>query len=174
MFSDFFYLRTANKKITSVLFILLGFTPLLFVLVFTIRQQSIRHRMKEKMEKQLLHSITLADNEIHWVKAGKEIWVHGKMFDIKATDHKNGLTTFYGLYDEEETLLKSVFNTGWKKKMSEQNQLLSQIFQCLQGIYIIPVTNSPIIPCKQNHVTSPHSSKLQTQFKNILTPPPQA
>ncbi len=130
--------------------------------------------MKERMEKQSLHSITLADNEIHWVKAGKEIWVHGKMFDIKATDHKNGLTTFYGLYDEEETLLKYVFNTGWKKEMSEQNQLLSQLFQCFQGIYFIPVTNSPIISCKQNQLASPHSPKIQSQFKTILTPPPQA
>jgi hypothetical protein len=146
---------------------------MLFVLVFTIRQQTIRHRMKQRMEKQSLHSITLADNEIHWVKAGKEIWVHGKMFDIKATVHKNGLTTFYGLYDEEETLLKSVFNNGWKKELSQQNKLLSQLFQSFQGIYFIPVTNSPTISCKQNSLASSHSSKLQSQFKTILTPPPQ-
>ena len=130
--------------------------------------------MKERMKKQSLHSITLADNEIHWVKAGKEIWVHGKMFDIKATDHKNGLTTFYGLYDDEETLLKSVFNNSWKKEMSGQNQLLSQLFQSLHGIYFMPASDSPILSFKQCHVVSLNSPKLQSQFKTILTPPPQA
>jgi hypothetical protein len=167
-------LRTATKKIISVLFIVLGLTPLLFTLAFTIKQQSIRHRMKERMEIQALHSITLADNEIRWAKEGKEIWVNGKMFDIKRSDHKNGLTTFYGLYDEDETLLKIVFNNGWKKKMTEQNQLLSQFFQSLQGICFTPITDSPVLPSKQYHTASLHSPKPQSQFKTILTPPPQA
>ena len=147
---------------------------MLFTLVFTVKQQYIRHSMKERMEVQALHNITLADNEIHWAKEGKEIWVNGKMFDIKTTDHKNGHTTFYGLYDDEETLLKTVFNNGWKKKMSENNQLLSQLFQCLQGIYFTQLTDSPVLPGKQYHVISLHSPKLQSQFKIILTPPPQA
>ncbi len=129
--------------------------------------------MKERMEKQSLHSITLNDNEIHWAKAGKEIWAHGKMFDIKSTEYKNGLTTFYGLYDEEETLLKTIFSNGWKKEMSEQNQLLSQLFQCLQGIYFMPVTDDTVLSCKQYHEASLNSPKLQSQFKTIPTPPPQ-
>jgi hypothetical protein len=166
-------LRTATKKITSLLFILLGSTPLLFVLVFTIKQQSIRHLMKDRMEKQSLHSITLADNEIYWAKEGKEIWVNGQMFDIKSTDHKNGLTTFHGLYDDDETNLKKNFNNGWKKKMTEQNQLLGQLFQCLQGVYFMPATNSPVSSSKQHHIASLNSTKLQSQFKTILTPPPQ-
>jgi hypothetical protein len=129
--------------------------------------------MKERMEKQSLHSVTLADNEIIWVKEGKEIWVHGKMFDIKATHHKNGFTTFLGLYDDEETLLKTVFNNGWKKEMSGQNQLLSQFFQTLQGIYFMPIPGNPALSLKQNHLASLYSPKPQRQFKTILTPPPQ-
>ncbi len=166
-------MKPSIKKITSLFLILLGFTPLLFVIIFSIRQHSIRHRMKEKMENQSLQSITIDDNAIHWAKPGKEIWVKGKMFDIKSIAHKNGLTTFYGLFDDDETLLKKVFEKGCKKKMTEENMLLSQLFQCLQGVYFIPAPNSPFFSDKQLHEVSQNSPNIQSQFKTILTPPPQ-
>ena len=125
------------------------------------------------MENQSLHSITLANNEIHWVKKGKEIRVNGKMFDIKSTITKNGLTTFYGLYDEEETLLKTVFEKGCKKKMADENMLLGQLFQCLLGVYFIPINQNPVLAYKQIHEGSFKSPKIQSRFKTILTPPPQ-
>jgi len=166
-------LRTAPKKITSFVFILLGFAPLLFVIFFSIQKQAIRHRMKERLEQQSLHSITLADQEIQWVKQGKEIWVHGKMFDIKSTVNRNGRTTFYGLFDEEETMLKKKFNEGWKKKMSEQNRLLGQLFQSLQHIYFVPVADIAFLFDKQHYTFPLSAPKLLSQFKTIPTPPPQ-
>ena len=129
--------------------------------------------MKERMENQSLHSITLANNEIHWAKKGKEILVNGKMFDVKSITCKNGLTTFYGLYDEEETLLKTVFEKGCKKKMADENMLLGHLFQCLQGFYFIPAATSPFLSGKQLHEVSLNSPKIQSRFKTILTPPPQ-
>jgi hypothetical protein len=166
-------LRTATKKITSLLFILLGFTPLLFVIFFSMEQQAIRHRMKERMEQQALHSITLANHEIQWVKPGKEIWVHGKMFDIKSTEQQNGMTTFHGLYDEEETALKKNFTTGWKKKMAQQKHLLGQLFQSLHAIDFVPAPDLPMLFCKQHYTLSLSAPKLLSQFKTIPTPPPQ-
>ena len=62
--------------------------------------------MKEELEKQSLHVVTLKNNDIIWLKAGKEIFLKGKMFDIKTAETRNGYTTFKGLYDEEETTLK--------------------------------------------------------------------
>ena len=166
-------MKTATKKITSILFILLGFTPLLFVTFFAIKQQVIRHQMKERMEDQILHTITLTDNQIHWSKKGKEIWVEGKMFDIKSTEHKNGMTIFHGLFDEEETMLKKNFTNGWKKNQSEQNQLLAQIFQCLSSIYFNLPTDISVLSDSQNNLSFFSSPKLLTQFRMILTPPPQ-
>ena len=166
-------MKTATKKITSILFILLGFTPLLFVTFFAIKQQVIRHQMRERMEDQILHTITLADNQIHWSKAEKEIWVDGKMFDIKSTEHKNGMTTFHGLFDEEETLLKKNFANGWKKNLSQQNQLLAQIFQCLNSIYFNPPADISVLSESQNNLSFFSSPKLLTQCRMILTPPPQ-
>jgi CHASE3 domain sensor protein len=63
--------KFATKKITSLFFILLGFTPLLLSVVFVIKQQSIRHTMKERMEEQMLHAVTLPQPEIIWLKKGK-------------------------------------------------------------------------------------------------------
>ena len=166
-------MRIITKKISSLFFILLGFTPLLFVLLFSIKQQSIRHHMKERMEKQLLHTITLANTEIQWVKQGKEIWVHGKMFDIKSIEYKNGMTTFHGLYDDDETLLNKNFNEGWKKNMAQQNQLLVQFFQCLQSYYHHPATDFALIPGNQHHLVLLSFPALLSQFKTIPTPPPK-
>ncbi len=166
-------MKPIHKKITSLFFILPGFAPLLFIIIFSVKQQAIRHRMKERMENQLLHGITLIDNEIHWLKEGKEILVNGKMFDIKSISQNNGLTTFYGLYDEEETQLKTVFEKGCKKKIADENMLLSQLFQCLHGFYFIPAATSPFLSGKQLHEVSLNSPKIQSRFKTILTPPPQ-
>lgn len=155
------------------MFVLLGFIPLLFVIFFAIKQQVIRHQMKERMEEQVLHTITLSDNQVHWAKEGKEIWLQGKLFDIKSTEHKNGMTTFQGLYDEEETSLTQNFNQAWKKNSSEQNQLLAQIFQCLNSIYFKPAADIPVLPESQHNLSFFPSPRLLTQFRTILTPPPQ-
>jgi hypothetical protein len=167
-------LKTATKKIASFLFILLGFTPLLFVLLFAIKQQSIRHRMKEQMEKQSITTITIAENEIRWVKEGKEVWIHGKLFDIKSIEHKDGMAILHGLYDDDETTLFTAFNKTWEKNCSDQNQLLSHLFECLQDTYFSQHTGIPALPHKQHHIAELSSPKLLSQFKIILTPPPQA
>lgn len=168
-----FNLKTVTKKITSLLFILLGCTPLLFVLLFAFKQESIRHCMEERMKEQSLYTISLADNEIYWVKGKTEIWVDGRLFDIKSAEHRDGITTFHGLYDEEETTLYYTFNKTWEKNCSDQNQLLSQLFECLQDIYFTPSSVSLVLSYKQHHIAALSSPKLLSQFKTILTPPPQ-
>lgn len=168
-----FNVKPVIKKITSILFILLGFTPLLFVLFFAIKQQSIRHRMKVRMEEQSLFTISIADNEIHWLIKGKELWIQGRLFDIKSIEYKDGIATLHGLYDEEETTLYYAFNEAWQKNCSDQNQLLSELFECLQDVYFSHHTAIPTLADKQHHIAA-LSPKLLSQFKTILTPPPQA
>lgn len=171
--SDFIGLTIATKKITSILFILLGFAPLLFVLLFSMKQQSIRRRMKERMEEQMLHTITINNTDIRWEKEGKEIWVQGKMFDIKSIEYKDETTIFHGLFDDEETVLKKAFNDGWKKNSSAQNQLLVQLFQSLRGICLNPDTDFVLFPEGLQHLGSTSACKLPSYFQIILTPPPQ-
>lgn len=130
--------------------------------------------MKEKLEQDIpLHSIAIADNEVVWVKKGKEIRVNGKMFDIKTAKSNNGLTTFTGLYDEDETLLKKQLAESWQKKSSGNEQILSHFLASLQNI-IVETSEYNIIYKKETlFFFPPVIAGLQEVHKQIITPPPQ-
>lgn len=129
--------------------------------------------MKEELEKQLLHTITVKSDAIVWMKPGKEILVYGKMFDIKTAKEENGNTIFSGLYDEEETALNNAFNSGWDKKNSEQNSPLTQFFQLLKGLYTQDVESNNDIFLPAHKFEEPCTPNLVTSFLSILTPPPE-
>ncbi len=170
MVYDFLAVKTGIKKITSLFFILLGFTPLLFTLFVTIKKQEIRHRMKEKLERQHLQTIILAENQVVWMDK-HEIWVNDHMFDIHNSKLESGVYTFTGLYDEEETILveKQRNTTG---KNNEQHKLLDRLFKYLKIFWSQPAEiNDPVIPCGSfNSFNSPESVN---PFREIFTPPPQ-
>jgi len=130
--------------------------------------------MKHRMEEQSLHTVVLADQDINWVKKDKEILVGDKLFDIEFIQHANGSTTFYGLYDEEETHLKSLFNENWKKNMAGQNKILIQFFQLLQGNFYDQPDAGVLVADKLPYIKTPASPKIINPFRSILTPPPQA
>lgn len=162
------------RPLASLLFAILGFTPVLLVLLFSLRQHTIRYRMKEKLESSFLQTITIKNDAIQWAKAGKEIWVNGKMFDIKSKVELDNMTTFKGLYDDEETLLKTNLSESWEKNKTRQTHLLGQLFQILSNIYFS--NSSWIFPaCSKGITTYPfYTSQLAYHHTDILTPPPQA
>ena len=156
----------------AFIFLLTGLLPVLFTVFFLLKQQVIRHEMKEKLETSLLQTITINEKDVVWMD-GHEIWVNEHMFDIHTKKLENGLYTFTGLYDEEETnLVKKHKDTT--EKNNEANQLLSSLFQLFQSSFIDNVASSLITeliiteyrPLILQHMSSP--------FINILTPPPQA
>ena len=163
-------MRSITKKITSLFFILLGFVPLLFVLVITIKKHDIHERMKEKLESQHLQTIIIAENEVTWMDK-HEIWVNNSMFDIHTRKLEHGIYTFTGLYDDDETILVEQERNAMGKN-NEQNKLLVLLFKCL-----------PTFCNQHNEIQNPSSkhdcySMLTppipiSQFREILTPPPQ-
>ena len=94
------------------------------------------------------------------------------MFDIKSIEYKDGTTIFKGLFDEEETLLKQNFRTNWEKNQAKQNQLFSQLFQSLQGIYFESFSDHLNAKNKSVILFTHYSSRLQNNFLEIPTPPP--
>lgn len=130
--------------------------------------------MQRKLEQQQLHSITIADNKIQWAEKGKEIWVDGKLFDVEEMEKVNGSTIFYGLYDEEETQLKEIFNTSWKKDLANQNHVLAKIFQCLNGFYCNCLPQFNDLSEKTTYTFSYNPPHFPAWVQPILTPPPQA
>lgn len=164
-------LRTATKRTTIFLLLLLAAMPLIYTLFTGIAQKSIQHKMKERLETQLLHKITVAEKDIHWIKEGKEIWVDGRMFDIKSSHLRNGVYIFSGLYDEEETALLEKLKKNHHN--SDNNKQLVQLFQLLQSFYNNiqeEIVFPEIIPLGK---FVPGTSPLASQFISIITPPPQ-
>ncbi len=166
-------MKTNQRKIISLFFILLGMLPLVFSLTVILRKQQIRHGMKERMEKSLLHTIVLDEDKVVWIKPGKEIFVDGKMFDIKKAEKTKGKLVFHGLYDEEETALKKNVDNSMEKHRSTQQSLLSNLFALIMGVYHHSDDNNipGLILCTEEKMLllHPWSQPVLT----ILTPPPQ-
>ena len=147
--------------------------PVLLVLFFIYRKEAIRHHMKEELEKQSLHVVTVKNNDIIWVKAGKEIFLNGKMFDIKTTETKNGYTTFKGLYDKEETTLKQLLDEGWGKKGTDKTNVISYFFQLLKGLFNEKDISETICFAEATYYNSNPDTRLISSYIPIPTPPPQ-
>lgn len=162
------------KRIIAFSFVLTGLMPVLFPLFFLCKQQLIRDEMKERLERQMLQTVTVSKADVVWVKYKKEIRIHDKMFDIESFTIKNDQYIFTGLYDEEETALNNYFERNTEQKNEREYRVLSSLFQLLQSIYpenfdemlISPTISKAYCPLILQHISSP--------FINILTPPPQA
>ncbi len=160
------------KKIIALAFLLAGFMPVIFTLLFLCKQQMIRHEMKEKLETSLLQTITINEKDVVWMD-DHEIWVNELMFDIHTKKLENGMYTFTGLYDEEETnLVKKHKDTT--EKNNEEKQLLSSLFQLLQSSFIDNEASSLITDHTITEYRSLILQPMSSPFINILTPPPQA
>jgi len=146
--------------------------PVLFTLLFLVKQQMIRYNMEEKLEEQLLCTIVLTKSEVDWVKYNKEIRVNNKLFDIKSFAVKNGHYVFTGLYDEYETALNKTFNNDLNEK-EQEDQLLETLSELLESVYSNNSSDDLVI----NNELEKHAHlillNIPSQIKNILTPPPQ-
>jgi hypothetical protein len=165
-------LRTAIKTTSNFSLLLLAAMPLVYTLIVGIPQQAIRHKMKERLETQFLHTISVTENEVQWRRDGEEIWVNGRMFDIRSFHLQHGVYFFSGLYDNDETAFLDHLQKD-QKNNSENNKQLVQLFQLLQSVY-----NNP-----QEEIIFPENipagrfiqgtSPLAFQYISIFTPPPQ-
>jgi hypothetical protein len=164
-------LKTATKKISSLFFILLGFTPLLFILFVTLKKKEIRHRMEEELRVRELVTVVIPESEVIWMD-DHEIWANNSMFDIQTKKLENGIYTFTGLYDAEETLLVEQERKE-AGKAKEQCKLLSQLFKHLPVFCIQQDENSSTLS-KHDNYWNWLSTNPVSQFREILTPPPQA
>jgi hypothetical protein len=158
------------KKISALFFITLGLIPVFFMLVVAVKRQHIRHEMKEKMEERLLHSVTLQNSGIVWVKAEKEIVIEGRMFDVKRYETKNGITVFTGLYDEEETALNGLLDNEWQKG---QGKFYMQLFQLLQNVFFQPAENKNAGILSANKIPPLTNNKPVEIFSTVTAPPPK-
>ncbi len=135
-----------------------------------VHKSEIREKMKEKLETDKLQTIVLPEEKVIWMDK-HEIWINEHMFDIHSKKLENGIYTFTGLYDEDETeLVKKERKANGNS--TEQNKLIAQFFKHLPAFYDsnLEHLNLSISHNSFNLFAYQHSI---SQFKEIITPPPQ-
>ena len=166
-------MKTRTKKITSLLLMLLGLSPLLLVLTFHLRKEEIRSKMRERLESSLeLHTVTIPADKVVWAD-DHEIWHNEKMFDIKSKKLENGVYTFTGLYDDEETELANAKQTA-DKKNNEEQKLLTTYFHWVWNSFQEKNFN----PCINSIVLTEHfilnETLVNQLYSKVPTPPPRS
>lgn len=167
-----YILKDNLLNIVKFIMLLLVATPVITTLIFQVHQQAIRHSMKEQLEKQLLQTIVVGENDIHWIKAEKEIWLNNRMFDVKSFCHKNSQYFLTGLYDDDETLLVKQLQKNQQQENNSGNKILLQILQLFPSSDEIPVDE--FLPFLVISRQFPENNvPICSHYLSIITPPPQ-
>jgi hypothetical protein len=163
-------MKKFSNKITPLSFLVIGFTPVFFTIFFLIKQQVIRHEMKERLEKEMLHTIVVPKEEVAWFKYNKEIRVGDHLFDVKSYSEKNGMVYFIGLFDTEETALNDLMKKDTDEKKGND---LVHLFQWLQSPCLSLSFDPGIRITNDKAISFPILLNISSPFINIPTPPPQ-
>lgn len=119
-----------HKQIIAFLFLLIVAVPLFVSLKFILEESLIQQAVEEKMNTVELQSVTVSKADIVWIRAGKEILVGNKIFDVKDFKTKDGVVTLTGYFDTEETALLSAYK-NYTEKNNQDNPLSKSAFKFL-------------------------------------------
>lgn len=163
-------MKKTLRKISAFFLLLTSCMPFLFTVFFLMKQQVIRHEMKEKLEKEFLHTVSVPKDKVIWVKYKKEIRIENKMFDVESAYEKDGLCYFIGLFDTEETELNEMLEKETEEKNENDS---SKLFQWLQspGTHLTFYNTNALKPGRS--YSTPILLHISTPFINTPTQPPQ-
>lgn len=135
------------QKTGAISFLILGGFPLILTFFFTLRELSIRSEMRTRLETRELQTLRISEKDVVWIE-DHEIRVKGRMFDIKSRQLQDGMYTFTGLWDDDETSLL-LGRQRSMKEMKDSEQLIIQLLICCRGIFTETVIHSPTLPAYQ-------------------------
>lgn len=125
-----------RKQLTGYVMVLVLAAPLLFSIVFLLKQRSVQMDMRDKLEKISLQTISVEANRIVWIKQDKEIMIDGKLFDIKSAEIKGNTIVFRGLFDKDEDAIKNKLTTlAGQNHKDSQSQKASLLLLLLSPLY---------------------------------------
>ncbi len=165
-------MRHGFRKISAVGLVLLIAMPLVFTIGILVKQKIIQFHRKERLEKEQLQTITIAAENIHWVKKGKEVLVAGKLFDIKHFEKKNNKMILTGFFDKEEDGLYDQLNRVAKDK-NKPSPFITIINFLLTPYYNEPATGHLQIswqPLSKEYFT--YTEKIPSFPVSDITHPP--
>lgn len=161
------------SKIIAVIFFIVTAAPLFFSSLLLIKQQYARHKIKEKLETGLLHTIILPENGIVWVKKNKEIRIDNELFDVKSILKENNKIIITGVFDHEETEIEQKLG-NLSCNANNPNPILTKLFSFLQNIFScmggFEIQNDFECTIKNEFY---FTAGLQQLPHKVITPPPQ-
>lgn len=153
-------MRQGFRKISAVGLVLLIAMPLVFTIGILVKQKVIQFHRRERLETEQLETITIAAENIHWAKKGKEILVAGKLFDVKHFEKKDSKMIITGFFDKEEDSLYDQLNRMAKEKNSPSP------FTSVVSFLLTPYYNEPA-PGHFQISWQPHSKEYLTYAEKI-------
>jgi len=148
------------KKNILPFFLLAAFSiSLISPVLLQIRQIYIQWHMMEALETEELVEVRMKTSSIQWIKAKRECWVNGEMFDVKKMKVVNDETLLTGLYDKKEKEIKKSLEDLAKKQ--QQSGKLQQFVK----LFSVMIANSET--CKlpaPNYITINN----RNQFRNSI------
>lgn len=102
-------MQQKRKKITAFLVLLLVAMPVFFSLNFMLQGKLLQEEAEKKFDTVTLQTINVSNNDLVWVREGKEVLIDGEMFDVESYTSSNGIVTLTGFFDIKETDLQHDF-----------------------------------------------------------------
>jgi len=111
-----------KKQITALGFLLLIAFPLFLSVGIVIKQRIVQNQRRERFESEFIQTITVKAEKVYWTKAGKEILVTGRLFDVESYRVSGDVLVLTGFYDHmEEKLVKHIRDLIDKKSDSRNS-----------------------------------------------------
>jgi hypothetical protein len=145
--------------------------------IYTVRQSHVRRGMQEVLNRRStqFERMTLSVSEYQKSKINaKEIFVEGKMYDVKSMTVKGDAVELLVVHDiKEENVLKRIKDFSKRTEQPNNdlpNQLqhlltLNYLSPCVEGLFFVPYLLIHVFPFSSLNIVSNNS--------DILTPPPE-
>lgn len=160
--------------LVGILFACIALMPVIIATWYCISQSLIYQQMETAMELELLESITFKTSDLIWLKAGKEILVDNKPFDVKKVHKIADSSVITGLFDHKEKKLKEILGK-FDHSDKEQNNPVKitspfSLFTPAQNI-VLNALISPLL--KEDNYLCYNELFRQNDYSLITAPPPR-
>lgn len=143
--------------------------------LYLMRQKHLQKSVKERFSKKPLQFVTVFLKNNKTVKAGDELVINHKMFDIEAVlQNPDGSLLLQGHFDEEETKLLRLFADSQEEKETEDTATVAPFsqFQFTNTESLIYQLSD--LSLKSDWAKPMNTSRLPHTIQDILIPPPKA
>jgi len=165
-----------KKQMMATGLILLMAMPLFFSMAALLEQKWIQYQQEKKRESSSMQTLMIQQDDLHWVKPGKEISLQGKLFDVKSFRVMDGAIAVTGFFDDKETELVSKMNRLSDIQNGKQNAVSSVTVKFL----LLPVFSDDQEPADNQLIRlvplnyPAFSESIPDKFARTILQPPKA